>query len=79
MELESLKEITECYQDFECIERCSSMVCAVNDRGLADFVECHDEESRKTCVYGFPFGSIYLCNCPMAIYLCNKNRVKQNG
>jgi len=66
--LNPIMKRTECTQEFACIESCTSSVCDFYDIGLADFVECKDEVSRATCVYGFNFGKSYFCNCPTRVY-----------
>lgn len=69
-----LKKIIDglrCPKDFECYKLRFDDLCKAEDIGLDSFVMCLEKDSLK-CVFSLPFGDIYICKCPLRIYICKE-------
>ena len=70
-EIDEIQEIISQYKcpiDFQCYKSGFKDLCGtlmVHDGSL---VECMDKKGNK-CSYSFPFGSGFLCTCPLRLYI----------
>jgi hypothetical protein len=60
----------ECPKDFECYYSGFNSLCNAKDIGIESFVECL--EKKKECKFSFRFALIYLCRCPLRVYISKK-------
>jgi hypothetical protein len=61
----------ECPFDFICYKsRFEDLCAAILDSG-GRVVECVDENA-KTCRHSSPFGSTFICACPMRCYIATQ-------
>jgi len=73
-DLQKIKEIIggmSCPKSFKCAESGFSILCKANDLGIENYLACLDEEG-KVCLFALPFGSSYLCQCPLRVFLAKK-------
>ena len=70
-EIETIENIIskqDCPLDFKCYKSGFEDLCgAIMDSG-GMIVECIDENAKE-CRHSSPFGSAFLCNCPMRLYI----------
>jgi hypothetical protein len=69
-----IEEITsqfKCPRDFRCCKSGFRTLCKAKDIGLETFLECL-EESPRDCQFSLPFADIYLCECPLRVYVSKK-------
>jgi hypothetical protein len=60
-----------CPKDFRCYKSGFNILCRARDIGIESFVECMEKKPDK-CKFSRPFGLMYLCECPLRIYLAKK-------
>ena len=66
-----IKEITgqvKCPKDFRCAKSGFENLCKARDFGLEDYLECL-EDNPINCKFSVSFGSGYLCQCPLRVYI----------
>ncbi|MCK4943489.1 MAG: hypothetical protein KAS65_07925 [Candidatus Aminicenantes bacterium] len=69
-----IKEIIagmQCPKNFKCAEKGFELLCRAKDFGLENYLECL-EEKLWACSFALSFGSGYLCQCPLRVYLAKK-------
>jgi hypothetical protein len=77
MEKDYKKEIEEilgqmrCPKDFECYRSGLGVLCRAKEIGLETFLEC-SEDNPRNCKFSIPFADMYLCECPLRIYIAKK-------
>lgn len=69
-DIEALITDTECPKDFVCYNSGFNSLCNAKDIGIESFVECL--EKKKGCKFSFRFALIYLCKCPIRVYIAKK-------
>ena len=69
--IEELIAGTDCPKGFKCIDSGSEDVCKAKDFGLANYVECM-EDNPYACKFTVRFGDGYFCYCPLRVYLSKK-------
>lgn len=60
----------DCPLDFKCYKSGFKDLCGAILDPDGKVVECVDENSKK-CRYSSPFGSTFLCACPMRHYIAS--------
>jgi hypothetical protein len=70
-EIEKIIDGLQCPKDFKCYKSGFELLCSAKDIGIASFLECLEKKPEQ-CKFSFPFGLIYLCECPLRIYLAKK-------
>jgi len=60
-----------CPKDFKCYKSGFDSLCRAKDIGIESFLECLEAKSNE-CKFSFPFGLMYLCQCPLRIYIAKK-------
>lgn len=68
--IESIITVIECPKDFICYYSGFNNICNAKDIGIESFVECL--EKKKECKFSFRFALIYLCKCPVRVYIAKK-------
>jgi hypothetical protein len=74
MEQEHEREIAEiisgmkCPKDFKCCKSGFENLCKAEDIGMASFLLCL-EEDPEWCKFSLRYGSAYLCDCPVRVYI----------
>lgn len=68
--IESIIKGVECPKDFICYYSGFNNLCNAKDIGIESFVECL--EKKKECKFSFRFALIYLCKCPLRVYIAKK-------
>jgi hypothetical protein len=69
--IEDIIDGIRCPKDFKCCETGFENLCEAKDFGLSDFLRCL-EKSPQECKFSVPYGSWYLCQCPLRIYIAKK-------
>ncbi len=70
-EIEEIIKHFKCTRDFGCCKSGFQFLCKAEDTGLETFLECL-QESPSDCQFSLPFGGIYLCECPLRVYVSKK-------
>ena len=60
-----------CSKGFKCYESGFKTLCKAKDIGIDSFLECLEMRPNE-CKFSFPFGLMYLCKCPLRIYVAKK-------
>ena len=60
-----------CPKGFRCAESGFATLCKARDFGVESYLDCLDE-SRTHCKFSLPFADIYLCQCPLRVFLAKK-------
>lgn len=68
--IESIIPCIECPKDFVCYYSGFNNLCNAKDIGIESFVECL--EKKKECKFSFRFALLYLCKCPLRVYISKK-------
>lgn len=68
--IEDIIDGIKCPNDFDCYKKEIEDLCKAKDFGLSDFLECL--EKKPECKFSVPYGSWYLCECPLRIYIAKK-------
>jgi hypothetical protein len=66
-----IKEIIghmQCQKDFTCIANGFKSLCRAKDCGMADYVECLEDNSLS-CKFVILFGEQHFCQCPLGVYI----------
>ena len=61
----------KCAKGFACYESGFKILCKAKDIGIDSFLECL-ERRPNACEFSFPFALMYLCQCPLRVYIANK-------
>jgi hypothetical protein len=69
--LEDIIDGIRCPKDFECYKMGFENLCKAKDFGLSEFLECL-EKNPEGCKFSVPYGTWYLCQCPLRIYIAKK-------
>ena len=69
--IEDIIDGIRCPKDFACYKMGFENLCEAKDFGLSDFLRCL-EKNPKECKFSAPYGSWYLCQCPLRIYIAKK-------
>ncbi|MCK4752133.1 MAG: hypothetical protein KAS75_01710 [Planctomycetes bacterium] len=75
MEKEQEEKIAEimadmqCSESFKCYKSQPADTCKTANMGIGGFARCL--EGQTGCEFSLSFGSIYLCKCPLRVYLTN--------
>ncbi len=69
--IEDIIDGIKCPKDFNCYKTGFENLCEAKDFGLSDFLICL-EKSPKECKFSTRYGSGYLCQCPLRIYIAKK-------
>jgi hypothetical protein len=62
-----------CPKGFRCADSGFENLCKARDFGVESYLDCLDEK-RSLCRFALPFADIYLCQCPLRVYLAKKLR-----
>jgi hypothetical protein len=57
-----------CPKGYRCYVSGFDNLCRARDIGIESYLECL-EKNPKSCAFSFPFGLIYLCQCPLRIFI----------
>jgi hypothetical protein len=69
--IEDIIDGIRCPKDFACYKMGFENLCKAKDFGLSDFLECL-EKDPEGCKFSVPYGSWYLCQCPLRVYIAKK-------
>jgi len=69
--IEDIIDGIRCPKDFACYKKGFENLCKAKDFGLSDFLECL-EKDPEGCKFSVPYGSWYLCQCPLRVYIAKK-------
>jgi len=67
-EIEEIIGGMQCEKNFQCYKSGFKNLCKAEDIGLEVIVQCLGEEAQD-CKFSKPFGSSYLCECPLRCYI----------
>jgi len=70
-EIKKLIGEINCSKDFKCYKSGFNILCRARDIGIESFLECLEVKPNE-CKFSLPFGLMYLCQCPLRIYIANK-------
>jgi len=70
-EIEKIIGEINCTKGFKCYESGFKILCNARDIGIDSLLECLEMEPY-TCKFSFPFALMYLCKCPLRVYVANK-------
>ncbi len=70
-ELENIIGRIKCPKSFKCYESGFDKLCRAKDIGIESFLECL-ERDPNACKFSFPFALMYLCQCPLRVYIAKK-------
>ena len=59
----------DCPKDFKCHKSQFTDLSKARGMGIKEFAQCLD--SSAGCDFSFAFGNIYMCKCPLRVYLAN--------
>jgi len=62
-----------CPKGFRCADSGFEILCKARDFGVESYLDCLDEH-RSLCRFALPFADIYLCQCPLRVFLAKKLR-----
>jgi len=77
MEQDHDKELQEmigsftCPKDFKCYKSGFEKLCKAQEVGLETFLECLEEDPYE-CPFSLSFGDMFLCECPLRVYITKK-------
>jgi hypothetical protein len=63
-ELNKLEDQIECSKNFSCTKEPLKDSCNARYQAIADLMECLNDQSI-TCEFSVPFGTGYVCKCPL--------------
>ena len=69
--IEDIIDGIRCPKDFACYKMGFENLWKAKDFGLSDFLECL-EKDPEGCKFSVPYGSWYLCQCPLRVYIAKK-------
>jgi hypothetical protein len=70
-EIEEIMSGMKCSKEFICYTSGFKRLCNAKDIGIEAYVECF-EKILPYCSFAFPFASVYLCKCPMRVFIAKK-------
>jgi hypothetical protein len=70
-EIEQIVGQMQCKKDFKCCKQGFESLCKAQDTGLETFLECL-EERPDDCPFSLSFGGMFLCECPLRVYIAKK-------
>ncbi len=59
----------ECPKDFKCYKSQFANLGEAKSMGIKGFIQCLNVPVE--CDFSFSFGNIYMCKCPLRVYLAN--------
>jgi hypothetical protein len=62
-----------CPKGFRCAESGFENLCKARDFGVESYLDCLDVQ-KSICRFALPFADIYLCQCPLRVFLAKKLR-----
>jgi len=60
-----------CPKNFKCAEKGFEYLCKARDFGVENYLDCLEKDS-SACSFALSFGSAYVCQCPLRVYLSKK-------
>jgi hypothetical protein len=60
-----------CPKGFSCCTEGLEHLCKAREIGLETFLECLEEHPQE-CPFSVHFGDLYLCECPLRVYIARK-------
>jgi hypothetical protein len=66
--IEEILDRMICPKNFKCADSGFEQLCKARYIGLENYLDCL-EGNPSACVFALPFGSGYLCHCPLRVYL----------
>jgi len=60
-----------CPKNFKCAEKGFEYLCNARDFGVENYLDCL-EKDPSACSFALSFGSGYVCQCPLRVYLSKK-------
>jgi hypothetical protein len=66
--IEEILDRMICPKNFKCADSGFEQLCKARNIGLENYLDCL-EENPPACLFALPFGSGYLCHCPLRVYL----------
>ncbi len=66
--IEEILDRMICPKNFKCADSGFEQLCKARNIGLENYLDCL-EENPSACLFALPFGSGYLCHCPLRVYL----------
>ena len=70
-EIERIIGQLKCSKDFGCYKSGFEALCKAQEVGLETFLECLEEDPHE-CPFSVSFGALYLCECPLRMYISKK-------
>ena len=70
--LEAIIDGMKCPKNFICAEGGFDRLCKAQGFGM-EGLECLEDKPLH-CKFSIPFGTVYLCDCPLRAYLAKKLR-----
>jgi hypothetical protein len=70
-EIEEIIGGMKCPKDFICYKSGFEVLCRAEDVGIGTLVVCLEENPRK-CKFSLPRLPLYICKCPLRIYIAKK-------
>lgn len=67
--VEIIIKTMKCERGFECVNNGFQNLCRVKNFSGGDFPECRE---AFDCQYKLHYGFIYLCKCPLRIYMAKR-------
>ncbi len=61
----------QCPKSFKCAEGGFENLCRAEDFGVEKYLDCLVEKPWA-CSFALSFGSGYLCQCPLRVYIAKK-------
>jgi len=61
----------KCPKDFICYKSGFKNLCKAEDVGRKSILKCL-EENPVNCVFAFPIGQTYFCQCPLRFYIARE-------
>ena len=72
-QIDKLKSKVSCQWGFECIASDFNVKPKTKDSGINSFVECLSKDAHR-CKFSVPFGGMYFCQGPIAVYVTKNVR-----
>ncbi len=69
--IEKLAAKFQCPKDFKCYRSGFIELCKAKDINSGKHIECIDDDAPN-CMFSLLQGSLYLCKCPLRIYLAKE-------
>ena len=69
--IEEIKGKMECPKGFKCLDSGFEGLCKARDFGVDGFLYCL-EDKPFLCAFALPFSFIYLCRCPLRVFIKKK-------